>query len=200
MIATTPWPEGISFAAYIDQVSALVALEKTSGPKQDAFLAHFTKLNAQRMKRLSKTLRLEESLISLLQGLKRRYHWRVFTEAWCGDAAQSLPYIAAMAKVSPAIDLSIYYRDEHPQLFDQYLTEGSRSIPKLVAFDQTSEQELGTWGPRPAELHEIVLSYKEHPEISHDVIVEDAQKWYNQDNGRQIQAEIFLALQVWEQI
>jgi hypothetical protein len=34
---------------------------------------------------------------------------------------------------------------------DQYLTNGGRSIPKLVAFDDDG-QALFTWGPRPAAL------------------------------------------------
>jgi hypothetical protein len=37
---------------------------------------------------------------------------------------------------------------------DQYLTNGGRSIPKLVGFSAEGE-ELFTWGPRPADLQSL---------------------------------------------
>ncbi|MEM9997992.1 MAG: thioredoxin family protein, partial [Bacteroidota bacterium] len=38
----------------------------------------------------------------------------------------------------------------HTDLIERYHTNGSHSIPKLVAFDGDGT-ELFTWGPRPAE-------------------------------------------------
>ncbi len=40
---------------------------------------------------------------------------------------------------------------------DRYLTNGSRSIPIVIALDEEF-QELGHWGPRPAELQAWVMA------------------------------------------
>ena len=45
--------------------------------------------------------------------------------------------------------MRILPRDEHLDIMDQYLTGGSRSIPKLVAFAEDDGREVFRWGPRP---------------------------------------------------
>lgn len=32
---------------------------------------------------------------------------------------------------------------------NRYLTNGKRSVPKLIVFDTASGEELAQWGPRP---------------------------------------------------
>ena len=43
---------------------------------------------------------------------------------------------------------------------DHYLTNGGRSIPKLVVLRAADLTELTTWGPRPAEAQELLYAYK----------------------------------------
>lgn len=195
----TTWPKGLSYEAFLTLAEELAAAGKSSGTDQSEAMAHYTQLNARRMRRLSKTLQLLDAWQPLLNSLQRTYRWRVFTETWCGDAAQSLPVMAAIADASDKIELDILFRDEHPERFSAYLTDGSRSIPKLVAFDANTEAELGTWGPRPAPLQEMVLAYKANPgDKSYATLLEETQLWYHRDRSRLIQAEILQALQEWE--
>ena len=74
--------------------------------------------------------------------------WLVLTEAWCGDAAQSLPIINKMAEVSDNITLRLILRDENLDVMDQFLQNGrSRSIPKLICHQRRysrSAWRLGT--------------------------------------------------------
>src|SRR5258708_38830316 len=99
-------------------------------------------------------------MVELVRGVKeqvvcvgRRQSWLVLTEGWCGDAAQSLPVMQALAQLNPLIRLRTLLRDENLELMDQYLTNGvSRSIPKLFAMDTYSLTVLFTWSPRPATL------------------------------------------------
>ncbi len=192
-------PAGLSYPEYQDAVRQHAAEGTTSGPNQADSMVHFTKLNAQRMKRLDKTVVLEPRWEQALAQLTKRYHWVVFTETWCGDAAQILPVLHHLENAGKAIRMSLLFRDEHPALFDHYLTNGSRSIPKLVAFDAETGEELGQWGPRPAPLQSIVMAYKKQPEAPYEVVSEEVQRWYNLDKTVQIQEEIFQALQEWEQ-
>jgi len=59
-------------------------------------------------------------------------------------------------------------RDENPDLMDQYLTDGSKSIPIFIFINENGE-EHAVWGPRAPKLQEIVddsrqtLPDKDHP-------------------------------------
>src|SRR5690606_18563271 len=87
--------------------------------------------------------------------------WLVLTEAWCGDAAQSIPFMVKAASHSPLVDIRFILRDEHPRVMDGYLTHGGRSIPKLIALQNENLEELFTWGPRPQVLQQQYLAYRE---------------------------------------
>ena len=52
----------------------------------------------------------------------------VIAEDWCGDAANTIPVLAKWAEQVEGLELRIIPRDEHPQVMDRYLTDGSRSL------------------------------------------------------------------------
>lgn len=198
MTTAIHWPQGITYEEYLAQTKEFASRGKTSGPDQTENLIHFTKLNASRMRRVYKTTPLQEELVEYLKNAGKQYLWKVFTETWCGDAAQSLPVLEKVAEAAGNIELDIHFRDEQPELFERYLTNGTRSIPKLVVFDKDNGKELGTWGPRPAVLHAMVIANKTAPTKPHEEVAEDIQRWYNEDKGNLIQSEILQALRLWE--
>lgn len=200
MTTAIQWPQGISYENYVAQTKEFAKTGKTSGPDQADNLIHFTKLNASRMRRVYKTTPLMEELVEYLAASGKQYLWRVFTETWCGDAAQSLPVLEKVADAAENVELEIHFRDEQPELFEGYLTNGTKSIPKLVVFDKESGEEIGTWGPRPAVLQEMVMANKKAPSKPYTEFAEDIQRWYNEDKGNLIQAEILQALRLWEQV
>jgi len=110
--------------------------------------------------------------------------WRLIaiTEDWCGDASNTVPVVARLAEDSPRVDLRVVKRDDNPELMDQYLTDGSRSIPVVVILDDDFEP-VGHWGPRPEELQEFVISEKAKGERPVDEIYRDTRKWYARDRG-----------------
>lgn len=73
----------------------------------------------------------------------------VLTEDWCGDSAFVLPVLADAFAADARHALRILPRDAHLDVMDLHLTNGGRSIPKLVAFDAEGN-EVFTWGPRSA--------------------------------------------------
>ena len=139
----------LSYSEYIQWVEQLVIEGKTSGHNQTEALAGFTALNLKRMQRIGKTLHLSDQITSTLKELEQQQDWWVITEAWCGDSAQNLPVIGRLASESGGkINLHIILRDDNPELMDRHHTNGSKSIPKLIAFGKEGN-ELFTWGPRP---------------------------------------------------
>lgn len=179
-----PYPE------YIQLVEKLVNEGKTTGHKQSEALAGFTSLNLKRMQRIDKTLHLSEKIIESIESIEESQNWWVITEAWCGDSAQNLPIIARIAEESRgSINLNILFRDDNPELMNQYLTNGSKSIPKLIAFDNEGH-ELFTWGPRPEPAHQLLLEWKTNPNgINWDDFEKELHTWYAKDKAETIQQE-----------
>ena len=174
------------YLALMDQV---VAEKRTTGSDQSPELAEYTRLNQYRMHRLDKTVKLALGLQQLVYQIATPQTWYVLTEAWCGDAAQNLPVIAKVAAFNPQITLRLLLRDEHPEIMNAYLTNGGKSIPKLIALD-ADRNELFSWGPRPQALLEIVLEYKKNPTVPYAEFLEEVQRWYNVDKTESVQREL----------
>ena len=84
---------------------------------------------------LYRTARLPEwALGALPAGVLRRL--LVLAEDWCGDASNTVPVLARLADAVPGLELRVIRRDEHPEVMDRYLTNGSRSIPIVIALDE----------------------------------------------------------------
>ena len=180
-----------TYSGFSQLMNDLVTSNRTSGINQSASRIHFTSLNKARMERIHKTTILADQTRSTIQRLEHHQTWYVITEAWCGDSAQSLPIIAKIAEANPKkVDLKIILRDENPEWIDKYHTSGSRSIPKLIAFDDWGN-ELLTWGPRPVEAQKLFLTWKENPEEkSWGEFEKELHTWYARDKGNSIQHEI----------
>ena len=182
--------KAISYDVYKHLLEELLAEGKTTGSFQSADMTHYAQLNQQRMHRLDKTLELLPIVKQQLLSVSRPQIWLVLTEGWCGDAAQSLPVIHALAELNPLISLRLLLRDENLELMDRYLTNGvSRSIPKLIAVDTATGEELFTWGPRPAVLQESFEGMRSEG-LPHEVIKEELQRWYNNNKTMMIQQEV----------
>ena len=171
-----------SYQEYKDLIKELLADGKSTGPEQSDYILNYSKLNNSRMKRLDKTTKIADETVQEFQKLKEPQTWLVLTEGWCGDAAQNLPVLHKMAELNKNINLKLVLRDENLELMDLFLTNGGRSIPKLIALDKDNTI-LYTWGPRPAIATKMVTDYKaKHGSLDAD-FKEDLQVWYNKDKG-----------------
>ncbi len=184
--------DGMSFQTYYNLTDQLVAEGKTTGPKQTEDLAHYTKLNLSRMKRLAKTASINDALIEKINQVKRKTYFLVISEAWCGDAAQNVPLIAKATEFSSNIELKIILRDENLDIMDAFLTNGGRSIPKVIAIDAESLEVIGKWGPRPQAAQKLMLELKAK-NAPYTEISERLQRWYIEDKTKSFQAD-FLEL------
>ncbi len=159
--------------------------ENLSAEEKDLF--EYKKLNKQRSERIDKTYQPSEKIIKLTQALKGKQHWMINTEPWCGDSAQNLPYIKKIASLNPDIDFKIILRDSNPDIMDLYLTHGTKSIPKLVAFDEDGN-ELFIWGPRPKAAQELINQLKSEGIVKPE-LYEKLHLWYGRNRGKDIEDE-----------
>lgn len=191
--------KGQTYADFRAMVNQLLSEDKTTGDNHSESMIHYTKMNVQRMKRLDKTVKLNDETLENIANIDRPQTWMVITEGWCGDAAQIVPVLEKMAATSPNIELKLILRDENPEVMDAYLTDGSRSIPKLIALDNDTLDEIGVWGPRPEPAHEMVMDYKK--DNKGETYMEFAtrlHKWYAKDKTETTQQELNEALKGWK--
>lgn len=182
--------EGMNYAEYRDMINELLAEEKTTGEDQSEEMVEYTRMNVQRMTRIDKTINMQPESKEAAANVKKPQVWLILTEAWCGDASQIVGVMRAFAKLNSNIEMRFLLRDEHPELMDQYLTDGkSRSIPKLIAVDKASGEELFNWGPRPAVLQKQFKDLKSSG-VEYDDIKETIHQWYAKDKTFTTQKEI----------
>lgn len=184
-----------TYTEYRNHISQLLIEGLSTGDTQSEDLTHYSTLNEVRMNRLDKTIKVPAEIQQKLERLKKQHTLLVISEGWCGDAAQILPIINKMAEFSPNLELRIVLRDENNELMEQFLTNGSRSIPKLILLDTETEIIRGSWGPRPAGATQLVKDFKEkHGAFTAEAKTE-LQKWYLQDKGLSTMEEIILLLE-----
>lgn len=173
--------EGLTYEEYLSLMQ-----QHSEDPSIENF--ETIKLNQQRTSRINKTYDVSQTLKNIIAKITSHQLWMVITEDWCGDSAQNLPYIAKIAACNPLIDLRILLRDQNLDIMDLYLTNGnSRSIPKLVVFDQDGN-ELVQWGPRPAEAQALVNKNKSEGK-SKDEFIKELHLWYGRNRGKNLEEE-----------
>lgn len=184
------WNNSLSYNDYLKLVDEKIQENLSTGHEQNEMLADFTKLNRVRMKRLDKTQQLLPEVIESVKKIEKKQLWMVLTESWCGDAAQNIPVLKKIADENPLIELRLVLRDDNDELMQKYLTNGGRSIPKMVAVSEDMEKELFTWGPRPATAQvEVKRLLDEYGSFTNEV-KEGIQLWYNDNKGVSMQKEM----------
>lgn len=186
--------KAMDYAQYNLLFKQLVDEGRSTG-EHEQMKVDYTKLNFSRTKRLDKTAKIGEEQSEIFKNISSKQTWLVISEPWCGDAAQSLPYINKIAELSDNIDLKIVLRDENLELMDQFLTNGSRSIPVVIMLDENLEV-IQQWGPRSKAATEVVTTYKKEHGVIDDAFKELIQVWYNNDKGVSIVNDLAEMLEV----
>ncbi|MDP3313642.1 thioredoxin family protein [Lutibacter sp.] len=177
-----------NYSNYRTSVQNLLKQEKSTGKEQSSVLLDYSILNNKRMDRLDKTISLTEETKKTTDLLTEKITMLVIAEGWCGDAAQIIPVLNKIASFSPKIDLKIVLRDENEDLMNLFLTNGSKSIPKVIILNNENSI-VETWGPRPSIASKMVENFKlQHGSLNAE-FKKDLQLWYNKDKGLSIQED-----------
>ncbi|MBL7902758.1 MAG: thioredoxin family protein [Bacteroidia bacterium] len=187
----------LSYNEYRDKVLQLAAHGQTSGEQTEEHI-QATLINAQRMKRIDHQCELLPQLAEMASLVSEKHTWFVITEAWCGDSAQNTPVLAKIANASPNLEIRLLFRDEHPEIMNEFLSNGKRAIPKLICVHDASQKVIGTWGPRPALIQDRVTEYKLlNPTGTKDEFNKNLHLWYARDKTQSLQEEFLSLFSEW---
>ncbi len=181
--------KSLSYSEYVALTESLVAMKITTGEEQSVDLIEYTKLNLHRIKRLEKTIILNQDLSVLIEKWTLPMTILVITEAWCGDVAQQLPWFQKLSILNPLIQVRTILRDENPDLMNRYLSNGvSKSIP-VVLFLNSANEQLFKWGPRTQELQNLLTVWGKENTSKPEKYTK-IHTWYAQNKGIDLQKEL----------
>ena len=137
------------------------------------------------MNRVFKTFKLTPVQEKRVKETNNNFKFLIITEGWCGDASQIVPVVEKLANAL-SVETKYVLRDENMGLMENYKTNGSISIPIIVAVSEEGE-ELFTFGPRPAYGMELLAQFKNNPDIySSEEFHVDLQVYYKKNKGEDI--------------
>ena len=160
----------------------LVNKNATTGNEKTQEQIEFTKLNERRLKRWNKTLKISDDTQNKIKQYNKKTTWLVLTESWCGDAAHIVPVINKVAELNNKINLRLVLRDENEELMNEFLTNGGKAIPKLIALDEENKM-IGEFGSRPSIAAQLVEDFKKEYGKLTPEFKKELQVWFNKDKG-----------------
>lgn len=173
---------------YLSLFEAILNNENNIAPYDNPEYVNYVKMNQSRSNRWLKSDILSKELIKKIEAIDTPQEWLVITEPWCGDAAHNVPVLALLSEKNPLIRFKIELRDNGDNMIDSYLTNGGKSIPKLIVRNENGA-DLFTWGPRPAECQQIMIDFQKT-----DLPILEKHKriqtWYSKDKCASVQEEL----------
>lgn len=182
------WEKGISFDEYFRNTEKVIQKDEADLTEEEAKMLEYYKLGVQRMNRMKKVYKPNEEQLQRLADKNFKGKFLIISEGWCGDAGQTVPAVSLFFEGKN--EVRIAYRDPNPDLIDQFLTNGTRSIPIVVILDENNSV-IAHWGPRPAYGTELLNKYKANPEAyPKEQFYNDLQVYYAKNRGVDVINEI----------
>ncbi|HZF66774.1 MAG TPA: thioredoxin family protein [Gemmatirosa sp.] len=126
--------------------------------------------------------KLPDETVSRAGAIPGRWRLAVLVEDWCGDAVNTVPYVARLAEVAPHLEVRVFGRDANPDLMDAHLgPAGARAIPAVIVYDEEG-REHGWWGSRPGPL--TAWFETEGRALEKAERYRHIRGWYARDRGR----------------
>jgi len=179
------WDQGISFEEYVR-----IGKERLENPssQQETEYKQYYELGLQRMDRTLKKYVPDEEQLKELASKNFDGKILIISEAWCGDASATVPALVTFFKEHN--EVRIFLRDSDKSLINQYLTNGTESIPKVIILDKDFNVK-NSWGPRPKYGYELLMKHKADPEAyPKDNFYNDLQLYYAKNRGKDAVQEI----------
>lgn len=178
------WQRALTFEEYMDESKRRVS----DVDPEDSYNEYY-ELGLQRMERTLKTFKPDETMLADLKSKNFNGKILIISEPWCGDASATVPAVSEFFDVA-GIEVKVFLRDMDTSLIDQFQTNGTQSIPKiLILNDDFSVRNV--WGPRPQFGNELLAKFKANEAIySREEFYNDLQVYYAKNRGRDAIAEI----------
>lgn len=183
------WQNAISFEDYVK-----IAEERfQNNPDKNDEHQEYYELGLQRMNRTIKTYKVDAEQLQLLETKNFKGKILIISEPWCGDASATVPAVSKFF-LAAGIEVRIFLRDSDLSLIDQFQTNGTQSIPKVIIINDDFSVKAD-WGPRPQYGNDLLKKFKDHPDTYlREDFYNDLQVYYAKNKGKDAIEEIISLL------
>lgn len=179
------WKSALTFEEYL-KVSEDRFLNNPN--KNDDFQEYY-ELGFHRMTRTLKIFKVDDSQISKLKEKNFSGKILIISEPWCGDASATVPAVSRFFEAA-GNEVKVFLRDSDPTLIDQFLTNGTQSIPIVLILNEDFSVK-NVWGPRPQFGTDLLKKFKENEATyPREEFYNDLQVYYAKNRGKDAIEEI----------
>lgn len=111
-----------------------------------------------------------------------RWRFLVVAEDWCGDSANTIPFLARLVEQAPNLELRIVNSTEGRSVMEAHRTEDGRAATPTVVLLDESGAERGCWIERPYALRKVVADLRAG--VTSGNLVDVITAWRAEDAGR----------------
>jgi hypothetical protein len=129
-----------------------------------------------------------DALLTRLAAVSGTWHLLVVAEDWCGDSANTIPYVAKLDDVADNLTMRIIDSEVGRDIMDAHLTPDGRGATPTVILLTERFEEAGCFVERPRILQDWWLENEE--EIEQEDRLERKYAWYDVDKGETTLAQI----------
>ena len=180
-------------AAAPAQQSAVAAVGPTAAQRYAAAASYSHFVLADTARHVEWTRNYEQAATTVaglaprVRAVRGHWHLLVVAEPWCNDALNSVPYLARLAELNPAIEIRLLRKSEAPELLAAHPFEGRDATPLVLLLDDHFV-ERGAWIERPVPLRELIKS--KEGRVCEDTLKEAVREWRSADAGRTVVDEV----------
>lgn len=183
------WQQALSLDQYVD----VSQLRFENNPDKNDEYQEYYELGFTRLQRTLKTFKVNDDHLKQLEAKNFQGKILIISEPWCGDASATVPAVSKFFAAA-GIEVKIFLRDSDPTLIDQYLTNGTQSIPKVLILNRDFSVR-NVWGPRPKFGTDLLKKFKDNPETyPREKFYNDLQIYYAKNRGMDAIEEIINAI------
>lgn len=179
------WQKALTFEDYL-KISEQRA---NNNPIINDPYQEYYELGLTRTKRTLKTYKVDADQLAHLKSKDFDGKILIISEPWCGDATSTVPAVSKFFEAA-GNEVRIFLRDSDQTLIDQFLTNGTQSIPIVLILNKDFSIK-NVWGPRPKYGLELLKQFKENPETyAREEFYNDLQVYYAKNKGKDAIEEI----------
>jgi hypothetical protein len=135
-----------------------------------------------------------DTVLHRLAAVPGRWMLLVVAEDWCGDSANTIPYLARLVDQAPNLDMRIVDSDAGREVMETHRTpDGRAATPTIVLLDEAFAH-AGCWVERPSALQEWFLDSE--GDLEEDELYRQKYDWYADDAGASTVREIVGMIEV----
>jgi len=128
-----------------------------------------------------------------LRALSGAWRLLVVAEDWCGDSANTIPYLARLVEAAEGLEMRVIDSQAGRRLMEAYPTpDGRPATPTVLVLDGAG-REVGCWVERPTALQEWFLANEDR--LEDEDLYDRKYAWYDWDVGEHTAADLLDVLE-----